>query len=95
MDYPLNKLNYALARLFKIIKIVGHLYCLKLLISYRVQLIFYTNRLYKDLNNPLLGQVNKELNAIKVNSKLEQEVKKILLFCLIYSKLYYKVEQKG
>ncbi len=52
-------------------EMVGHSYRLKLPASYKVWPVFHADRLRKDPNNPLLGQVNKEQDATKVNGELE------------------------
>jgi hypothetical protein len=70
-DRPLNKLDYPLASPFKILSIARHSYRLKLLISYKIWLIFYIDKLQKDLNNPLLNQVNLKLKAKEINNKLK------------------------
>ncbi len=74
---------------------VGHSYQLKLPASYRVWPIFYIDRLRKDPGNPLPGQVNKKPDVTEVNGELEWEVEQILSSCVLYGKLYYKVEWKG
>jgi hypothetical protein len=94
-DRPLNKLDYPLASPFEILNTAGYSYCLKLPTSYKIWLIFYTNRLRKDLNNPLLSQVNPELKAKEVNGELEWEVEKILSSRVLHGKLHYKVEWRG
>jgi hypothetical protein len=94
-DRPSDKLDYPLASPFEILEIVGHLYHLKLPASYRVWLVFYADRLCKDPGNPLPSQVNPKPGAEEVNSKLEWEVEKILSSCVLYGKLYYKVEWRG
>ena len=50
---------------------IGYLYRLELLVSYKVQPIFHVDRLYRDLGDPLPSQVNKELDVTKVNGELE------------------------
>jgi hypothetical protein len=94
-DWPFNKLDYPLVKPFKITRIVGHLYRLQLLASYKIWPVFHADKLRKDPSNLLPSQINKELDAIKVNGELEWEVEKILLSYVQYSKLYYKVKWKG
>ena len=52
-----KKLDILTNRLFRVIEKVRHSYRLKLLASIKVHNVFLANKLRKDLNNPLLGQV--------------------------------------
>jgi hypothetical protein len=94
-DRPSDKLDYPLAGPFKILEMVGHSYRLQLPASYKIWPVFHADRLRKDPDNPLPGQINKESDAIEVNGELEWEVEKILSSRVRYGKLCYKVEWKG
>ena len=49
------KLNILTNKLFKVIEKVKNLYCLELLANIKVYNVFLASKLYKDLNNLLLG----------------------------------------
>ena len=51
---------------YEILEQIGHLFKLKLPESIKVYLIFYAEKLCKDLRNPLPGQTNPEYNLIEV-----------------------------
>jgi hypothetical protein len=42
-------------KLYKILEQIGHFYKLKLLKLFKVHLVFYVEKLRKDLRTPLLG----------------------------------------
>lgn len=49
-----KKLNILINRLFRVLKKISNLYRLKLLASIKVYNVFLTNKVRKDLNDPLL-----------------------------------------
>jgi len=58
--------------LYEILKQISYLFKLKLLESIKVYLVFYAEKLYKDLGNPLPGQINPEYNLIEVQEGEEE-----------------------
>ncbi len=94
-DRPSDKLDFPLAGPFEIVEMVGHSYRLKLPTSYKVWPVFHADRLRKDPENPLPGQINEEPDAIEVNGELEWEVEKILSSRVLHGKLYYMVQWEG
>ena len=60
-----------MARPFKIPRQVRNLYKVKLLDTIKIHNIFSLDRLQKAIDNPLLGQINKLIPLIIVNTKQE------------------------
>ncbi|KAI9866997.1 MAG: hypothetical protein M1813_000395 [Trichoglossum hirsutum] len=76
--------------LYKILKQVEHSFKLKLLELMKIHLVFYIEKLQKDLSNSLLSQANAELSLLKLeDSKMEYEVQEVLTVKLIQGKLRY------
>jgi hypothetical protein len=74
-------------------KQVSYSFKLKLLDTIKVHPVFYTEKLCKDLDNPLLRQVNlKPLPLELEDGKMEYKVQKVLTVRLIHSRLKYKVQ---
>jgi len=73
----------------------GYLYIVNLPLHIKMLNVFYANRLWKDPDNPLLGQ-NRELEEpVLINSKLEYEVDKVLASRVYCGRLQYKVSWVG
>jgi hypothetical protein len=77
---------------FKIIEQIGHSFKLQLPESIKVHLVFYTDRLLKDLENPLLGQTNPNPGPLQVNNQEEYEVQEVLAVKLVRKKLRYRIK---
>ena len=63
--------------------------------SIKVHPVFYANRLYKALKDPLPGQLNAKTPPVQVNDYKEYEVQEVLALKLVYRKLFYRVKWKG
>ena len=62
----------------------------------KIHLVFYAEKLRKDLGNPLPGQSNPEPAPLELqDGETEYEVQEVLAVKLLYSKLRYKVQWKG
>jgi hypothetical protein len=58
MERPSYKLDYQIARPYKILKKIGNLYKVKLPDSVKVHSVFLLDKLQKAATDPLPGQVN-------------------------------------
>jgi hypothetical protein len=90
-DQPSRKLAQQMDGLYEIIEQVGHSFKLKLLDSIKVYLVFYAEKLRKDLGNPLPGQSNLETPPLRVNDAEEYEVQEVLAVKLARGKLKYRI----
>jgi hypothetical protein len=77
--------------LYEVLEKVRNSYKVKLLETVKVHLVFSLDRLYKALDDPLLGQRNDLLLPIQVNSNNEWEVDEILASKLVQKSLQYQV----
>jgi len=57
--------------------------------------VFHTNRLWKDLDNPLLGQNREPKEPVLINGKPEYKVNKVLTSRVYYRRLQYNVSWVG
>jgi hypothetical protein len=80
---------------FKITKQVGHLYRVKLPETMKIHNVFSPDKLRKDPNDPLPGQVNDPLPPIIIAEKEEWEVQEILASKLKHGKLEYRAQWVG
>ena len=92
---PSRKLVQQIEGPFKIIKQISHSFKLRLLESIKVYPMFYTNRLRKAPEDPLLGQSNPDLLLVQVNDQEEYEVQYIVAVKLVRGRLKYRAKQKG
>ncbi|KAI9860343.1 MAG: hypothetical protein M1813_006232 [Trichoglossum hirsutum] len=70
--------------LYEIFKQVKHSFRLKLLESMKIHLMFYTEKLQKDLGNSLLSQANAKLSPLELeDGKMEYEVQEVLVVKLV------------
>ena len=67
MEQPSHKLDYQIAGPYKVLKKRGNLYKIKLLDLIKVHPIFLLDKLWKAVNNLLLGQKNEPPLLIQVN----------------------------
>ena len=90
INRPSDKLDYLLIRTpYKILAIKGYLYKLEVPKLQKGFKVFYINRLRKDANNPLPGQINENLIGEIINNEEEQEVEDIVTYKLINKQLKY------
>ena len=71
-DRPSCKLAQQIEGLYEILEQIGYSFKLKLLESIKVHLVFYAEKLRKDLGNPLPGQTNPEYDLIEVQEGEEE-----------------------
>ena len=69
----------------------GHLYIINLPLNTKILNVFHADWLWKDPDNPLLGQNSELEKPILINSKPEYEINKILTSKTYYRRLQYKV----
>jgi hypothetical protein len=84
-----------MARPYRILGKIGHLYRIELLETIKVHLVFSPDKLRKASNDPLLGQQNGPLLLIQVNGDNEWEVDEILASKLVRRSLQYRISWKG
>ena len=61
----------------------------------KIHLVFALNLLYKDKDNPLLGQAQEANPLLQVINNYKQEVNKLLTIKKIRNKLFYYTNQLG
>ena len=61
----------------------------------KIHLVFALNLLYKDKNNPLLGQAQEANPLLQVTNDYKQEVNELLAIKKIRNKLFYYANQLG
>jgi len=76
---------------YKVLEQVKHSFKLKLLEFIKVGLVFYTKKLRKALENPLLGQSNPKTPPLQVNNAKEYKVQEVLAVKIKQSKLKYRI----
>ena len=94
-DRPSDKLSEPLAGPFEIERMAHSSYKLKLPDSYKISPIFHADRLRRDPDNALPGQINTPVSEEAVFGNQEWEIEKVLSSRLHYSTLQYKVQWKG
>ena len=73
----------------------GHSFKVQLPTLMKIHLVFALNLLYKDKNNPLLGQAQEADPLLQVTNDYKQEVNKLLAIKKIRNKLFYYTNQLG
>ena len=89
------KLDYQIAKPYKVFEKISNLYKVKLPDSIKVHPIFSPDKLQKAVNNPLPRQKNKPPLPIQVNSDDKWEVEEILACKLARGMLKYYISWKG
>ena len=84
-----------MAGLYKILKKVKYSFKIKLLKSMKIHPIFFLDRLWKAVDNPLPKQYNDPLLPIKIAKDEEWEIKEILAVKKVYSVLKYCMRWVG
>ena len=73
----------------------GHSFRVRLSALIKIHLVFALNLLYKDKNNPLLGQAQEANPLLQVIDNYKWEVNKLLAIKKIKNKLFYCTNQLG
>ena len=95
-DRPSRKLGGQMAVPFEIVDQVGHSFRLKLPEIMKVYPVFYTKKLRKDPDNPLLGQANPNPPPLVLeDGEEEYEVQSVLAVKLVRGNLKYQIQWKG
>ena len=92
---PSRKLAEQNAGPFRILERYGNAFKLDLPDSIKVHPVFNADKLRKEPNDPLEGQVNKAPPPIEVDGEQEWEVDRILGVRLVHGKLKYRVKWLG
>jgi len=94
-ERPSRKLDSQMEGPFPILAKEGHSYRLQLPATLNIHPVFSADRLRKDPDNPLPGQVNDPPPAVVVSGNDEWEVQEILASKVIYGKLRYCAKWVG
>ena len=92
---PSQKLDHQMAGPFEITKKIGNSYEVKLLETMKVHNVFSPDRLWKAVDDPLVGQTNDPPPPIIVTIEEEWEVQEVLASKLVRGKLKYRVKWVG
>ncbi|KAI0992850.1 hypothetical protein K3495_g15334 [Podosphaera aphanis] len=87
---PMKKLDNVFNGPFKIIEKVGHSFRLQLPVTMAIHNVFSPDKLRKDPQNPLPGQLIKESPPVNITGTDEWEVKHILAVKKIRQTLFYR-----
>jgi hypothetical protein len=80
---------------FEITRQIGNSYKVKLPETMKIHNVFSPDRLRKDTEDPLPGQVNPPPPPIIVNTEQEWEVQEVIASRLVRDQLQYRVEWLG
>ena len=94
-ERPSRKLDYQMARPYRILGKVGHSYRLDLLDTIRVHPVFSPDKLRKAATDPLPGQKTEPPLPIRVSGDDEWEVEEVLASKLVRKTLMYRVHWTG
>lgn len=95
-DRPSDKLDFPLTRIsYRIKSMKGYSYELDVPDTWRMSKVFHADRLRKDPDNPLPGQICDKPGPEIINDEEEWEVDRILSSRLHYHKLQYMAQWRG